>query len=316
MRSIDILGFEHAQLLDITGPFQVFASANEELRLLGQQPAYQLRLVAKAAEVITNSGLPLTSQPLPDAQEPSDTLIISGGRGVNIASRDEVLVDWVRVKAAHARRVCSVCSGAFLLAEAGLLDGRKVVTHWNRCVEFSARFPKVKLDPDPIFLQDGSIWTSAGVTAGIDLALALVEADLGRSLALSVARELVVFLKRPGGQSQFSTMLTLQQGDARFDALHSWILNNLRRDLSVETLAGQVHMSARSFCRHYLKATGRTPARAVEDIRVEAARRLLEQGVSVTQTRLRCGFGSDETMRRSFLRSLSITPQAYKERFS
>ncbi|HBF28591.1 GlxA family transcriptional regulator [Rhizobium sp.] len=315
MRTIDILGFERAQLLDITGPFQVFATANEELALLGKPPVYQVRLIAKTGDVVTNSGLPLTSQPLPDARQPIDTLLISGGRGVNAACEDVALVDWIRTKAAHTRRVCSVCSGAFLLAEAGLLDGRKAVTHWNRCAEFSARFPNVKLDPDPIFLQDGPIWTSAGVTAGIDLALALVEADLGRSLALSVARELVVFLKRPGGQSQFSSILALQQGGDRFDALHGWILNNLRRDLSVETLADQVNMSPRSFCRHYRKSTGQTPARAIEKIRVEAARHLLEQGLSVSQTRQRCGFGADETMRRSFLRILSITPQVYKERF-
>ncbi|MVA57684.1 GlxA family transcriptional regulator [Agrobacterium vitis] len=315
MRIIDILGFENAQLLDITGPFQVFATANDELRLLGKPPAYQLRLVAKTGQVITNSGLALASQELPKADQAIDTLMIAGGRGVNAACCDEDILAWIRTRAAHARRVCSVCSGAFLLAEVGLLDGRKAVTHWNRCAEFSERFPQVKLDPDPIFLQDGHIWTSAGVTAGIDLALALVEADLGRSLALAVARELVVFLKRPGGQSQFSTMLALQQGSDRFDALHSWILDNLRRDLSVETLASHVHMSTRSFCRHYLKFTGRTPARAVEEIRVETARRLLEQGVSVAQTRLRCGFGADETMRRSFLRILSTTPQAYRERF-
>lgn len=315
MRTIDILGFERAQLLDITGPFQVFATANEELALLGKPPAYQVRLIAKGGNVVTNAGLPLTSQPLPDVREPIDTVIISGGRGVNGACEDAALVDWIRAKALHARRVCSVCSGAFLLAEAGLLDGRKAVTHWNRCAEFAARFPQVQLNPDPIFLQDGTIWTSAGVTAGIDLALALVEADLGRGLALSVARELVVFLKRPGGQSQFSSLLALQQGDDRFDTLHGWILNNLRRDLSVETLADQVNMSPRSFCRHYLKSTGQTPARAIERIRVEAARRLLEQGLSVSQTRQRCGFGADETMRRSFLRILSITPQAYKERF-
>lgn len=315
MRSIDILGFERAQLLDITGPFQVFATANEELALLGKPAAYQVRLIAKTGHVVTNSGLPLTGQSLPDAQEPIDTLIISGGRGVNAACEDAALLAWIRIKATQARRICSVCSGAFLLAEAGLLDGRNAVTHWNRCAEFSARFPKVKLNPDPIFLQDGAIWTSAGVTAGIDLALALVEADLGRSLALSVARELVVFLKRPGGQSQFSSILTLQQGDDRFDALHGWILNNLRRDLTVDTLADQVNMSPRSFSRHYLKSTGHTPARAIEKIRVEAARQLLEQGMSVSQTRQRCGFGADETMRRSFLRLLSIPPQAYRERF-
>ncbi|WP_039974013.1 GlxA family transcriptional regulator, partial [Rhizobium sp. AP16] len=155
----------------------------------------------------------------------------------------------------------------------------------------------------------------AGVTAGIDLTLALVEADLGRKLALAVARELVVFLKRPGGQAQFSTMLTLQEGGERFDRLHGWIMDNLRADLSLPALADQANMSARSFSRHYRLATGRTPARAVEDIRVEAVRRLLEQGLSVRQARMRCGFGSEETLRRSFLRSFGTTPQAFSDHF-
>jgi transcriptional regulator GlxA family with amidase domain len=209
-----------------------------------------------------------------------------------------------------------VCSGAFLLATAGLLDGRRAVTHWRRCAEFARRFPAVRLEPDPIFIRDGDIWTSAGVTAGIDLALALVEEDLGRELALAVARHLVVFLKRPGGQAQFSATLALQHGDARFERLHAWIADNLRRDLSVGSLADAAGMSERSFVRHYRQATGRTPARAVEQVRVEAARHLLERGRPVKRVAAHCGYGSEETMRRSFLRLLGATPQAYRERFS
>jgi transcriptional regulator GlxA family with amidase domain len=246
---------------------------------------------------------------------PLDTLIVAGGYGVNTASEDAALLKWVRTASRESRRTASVCSGAFLLASAGLLDGRRAVTHWGRCAEFARRFPHVKLALDPIFVRDGTIWTSAGVTAGIDLALALIEDDLGRAAALAVARQLVVFLKRPGGQAQFSAALALQHGDARFDDLHAWIMENLRRDLSLPALAAQAGMSPRSFSRHYRRTTGETPARAVERLRVEAARRMLEERATVAQASRRCGFGSEETMRRSFLRLLNVSPLAYRERF-
>ncbi|AVA25949.1 helix-turn-helix domain-containing protein [Rhizobium sp. NXC24] len=315
MRHIEILAFEDAQLLDVTGPLQVFTSANEEALAAGQPRPYDAIAVAMNGQTGTTSGLTLATALLPQDDEPIDTLMVAGGVGVNKACEETALIDWIRRRSASARRIASVCSGAFLLAEAGLLDGRRAVTHWNRCREFSKRFPNVRLEPDPIFIQDGNIWTSAGVTAGIDLALALVEADLGRKLALAVARELVVFLKRPGGQAQFSTMLSLQESGDRFDRLHGWIIDNLRADLSLPALAERANMSARSFSRHYRQATGRTPARAVEDIRVEAVRRLLEQGLSVRQARIRCGFGSEETMRRSFLRAFGTTPQAFRDHF-
>ncbi|MDL2402574.1 GlxA family transcriptional regulator [Rhizobium mayense] len=315
MRRIEIVAFENAQLLDVTGPLQVFTSANEAALAADQPRPYDAIAVATSGQTGTTSGLALATALLPHDDEPIDTLIVAGGIGVNKACKDAALVDWIRRRSARARRTASVCSGAFLLAEARLLEGRRAVTHWHRCNEFSKRFPNVRLEPDPIFVRDGDIWTSAGVTAGIDLALALVEADLGRKLALAVARELVVFLKRPGGQAQFSTMLSLQESGDRFDPLHGWILDNLRRDLSLPALAEQANMSARSFSRHYRQATGRTPARAVEDIRVEAVRRLLEQGFSVRQARIRCGFGSDETMRRSFLKTFGTTPQAFRDHF-
>jgi transcriptional regulator GlxA family with amidase domain len=266
--------------------------------------------------VTASAGLGLATQPLPPRSRPLDTLIVAGGWGVYAACEDARLVGWIRARAKAAQRVASVCSGAFLLAAAGLLDGRRAVTHWGRCAEFAARFPAVRLEPDPIFIRDGNIWTSAGVTAGIDLALALVEADLGRATALAVARQLVVFLKRPGGQAQFSATLALQQGEARFERLHAWIAENLGADLSLVSLAHAAGMSERSFVRHYRHATGTTPARAVEQIRVEAARRMLEHGGAVKRTARNCGFGSEETMRRSFLRLLGATPQAYRERFS
>jgi transcriptional regulator GlxA family with amidase domain len=315
-RRIEILAFPDVQLLDVAGPLQVFASANELARAAGEPRPYELAVVAERPLVSASGGLGLAVQKLSKPGVPVDTLIVAGGFGVAAACANVALVRWLTRRATAARRVASVCTGAFLLATAGLLDGRRAVTHWRRCGEFARRFPAVHLDPDPIFVRDGNIWTSAGITAGIDLALALVEADLGPRLALAVARQLVVFLKRPGGQAQFSAALALQHGDARFERLHAWIADHLRADLSVAALAGVAAMSERSFVRHYRQATGVTPARAVEKIRVEAARQVLEQGMAVKRVAARCGFGSEETMRRSFLRLIGATPQAYRERFA
>jgi transcriptional regulator GlxA family with amidase domain len=210
-----------------------------------------------------------------------------------------------------------VCTGAFLLGAAGLFDGRRAVTHWRECNELARRCPEAKVESDPIFVRDGAVWSSAGITAGIDLALALVEEDLGRDLALAVARHLVVFLKRPGGQSQFSTALSLQMADDRFAALHDWMTNNVASNLSLPALAERAGMSERTFSRRYVEATGHTPARAVERLRLETARRLLsDTRLPVKRIAERCGFGSEETMRRSFIRVLSATPQDYRARFS
>jgi transcriptional regulator GlxA family with amidase domain len=315
-RPIEVLAFQDVQLLDVAGPLQVFASANELARAAEEPRPYELAVVAEQPLITTSGGLSIAAQPLSKPRAPLDTLIVAGGFGVQPACKNAALIRWVSARAGVARRTASVCSGAFLLATAGLLDGRRAVTHWGRCAEFAQKFPSVKLDPDPIFIRDGDIWTSAGITAGIDLALAFVEADLGPRVALAVARQLVVFLKRPGGQAQFSATLALQHGDARFERLHAWIADNICRDLSVGVLADAASMSERSFVRHYRRATGITPARAVERIRVEAARQLLEQGLTVKRIVGRCGFGSEETMRRSFLRLLGATPQAYRERFS
>lgn len=190
------------------------------------------------------------------------------------------------------------------------------MTHWTRCAELARRHPEARVEPDPIFIRDGAVWTSAGVTAGIDLALALVEADLGRDAALAVARHLVVFLKRPGGQSQFSTVLALQSGGTRFEGLHAWIADHLSEDLTVPRLAEAAGMSPRGFARHYRAATGLTPARALERQRVEAARRLLsETALPLKRVAERCGFGSEETLRRSFLRHVAVAPASYRQRF-
>lgn len=316
-RSILLLAFPDVQLLDVSGPLQVFASANELALQRGFLEPYALQVVSMEGGLVTSTaGLPLQTDSIRSVISPIDTLIVPGGRGVSAAAEDVHLTRWTRRQAGHSRRVASVCSGAFLLAEAGLLDGRRVVTHWASCGELAKRYPKLRVETDPIFLRDGNIWTSAGVTTGIDLALALVEQDLGRSVALDVARELVVFLKRPGGQSQFSVVLSAQKADDRFGELHTWVVTHLASDLSVPALARRLNMSERTFMRHYKAETGKTPARVIEQIRVEAAQRLLvETAWSVKRISTRCGFGSEEGMRRSFVRLLRIAPQAYRERF-
>jgi transcriptional regulator GlxA family with amidase domain len=318
IRAIEVLTFPAVQLLDVTGPVQVFATANDLVAGAGGAPPYRLKLVTQGEEGVTSSaGVALSASPLSQANEALDTLLVAGGQGVEAAAANPILLDWVRQRAAQARRVASVCTGAFLLAAAGILDGRRVVTHWKDCARLAQRFPAVRVEPDPIFVCDGPVWTSAGVTAGIDLALALVEEDLGRSVALEVARYLVVFLKRPGGQAQFSATLALQAAEDKFGALHSWINGHLSDDLSLTVLADQAGMSERSFSRHYAEATGQTPVRAIERLRLEAARRLLsESRTPIKRIAQRCGFGSEETMRRSFQRRLAVTPQDYRSRFT
>lgn len=317
VRVIDVLTYPAVQLLDVGGPVQVFATANDLVAGEGGAPPYRLRVVAQDGDRVTASaGVAIAAGPLTRAGEAVDTLLVAGGDGAEAASENAVLVRWVRERAVQARRVASVCTGAFLLAAAGILDGRRAVTHWKAGARLAQRFPAVRVEADPIFVRDGSIWTSAGVTAGIDLTLALVEEDLGRSIALAVARHLVVFLKRPGGQAQFSTALALQASADKFGALHEWINGHLADNLSLSVLADQAGMSERSFSRHYAEATGQTPARAIERLRVEGARHLLSDSrVPIKRIAQRCGFGSEETMRRSFLRLLAVTPQDYRSRF-
>ncbi|VVO32747.1 GlxA family transcriptional regulator [Pseudomonas fluorescens] len=314
-KTIRVLAFPNVQLLDVTGPLQVFASANDIACQKGLAPPYAPTVIASGGgAVMSSAGLALLADTLPDGG--SDTLVIAGGWGVYAAAEDASLVTWVREHAAGCRRVSSVCTGAFLLAASGWLDGRRVVTHWTRCEQLAHMHPRLRVEPNPIFINDGPVWTSAGVTAGIDLALAMVEEDLGRTMALEVARQLVVFLKRPGGQSQFSVTLSLQKEGNRFDDLHAWISENLTKDLGIPSLALQAGMSERSFVRHYRTDTGQTPARAIELIRVETARRLLsDTGIPIKRVAVQCGFGSEETLRRSFLRAMGVTPQAYRERF-
>ncbi|HEX5326510.1 MAG TPA: DJ-1/PfpI family protein, partial [Acetobacteraceae bacterium] len=306
---IQIIAFDGAQVLDVTGPLQAFASANELSLLDGAAAPYRLKVASPAGgAVLSSAGLGLLTERMADETDtpgaPPDTVIIAGGPGVRAVANDPAVVAQIADRAKTARRVASVCTGAFLLAATGLLDGRCATTHWRWCAELARRHPRVRVEPDPIYVRDGPIWTSAGVTAGIDLAIALIEDDFGRDLSLAVARHLVMFLKRPGGQAQFSAELHAQHAGS-FGDLHAWIATHLGRELSVAELAAQVGMSERSFCRRYRAATGTTPARAVERLRVEAARRALcETGQPIKRIARRVGFGSEETLRRSFLRVL------------
>ncbi|WP_343741920.1 GlxA family transcriptional regulator, partial [Herbaspirillum huttiense] len=246
------------------------------------------------------------------------TLISPGGSVGDSFRIDPALVAWIREAAPLARRVCSVCTGAFHLAEAGVLDGLRVTTHWDSADDLQQRYPALEVDGEPIYIRQGRIWTSAGVTAGIDLTLALVEQDLGHAAAIATARQLVMFIKRPGGQSQFSTPLASQAtGAGRFAELHAWIAGNLEADLRVENLARQANMSPRSFARLYVAETGRTPARTVELMRLEAARRALEETrLPLKRIASQSGYGEEQNLRRVFLRQLGVSPGQYRERFA
>jgi transcriptional regulator GlxA family with amidase domain len=316
-RRIELLAFPDVQMLDIAGPAQVFTAANERAAERQAPSPYAIEVVAPAGtQVRSTSGLAFLTAPLPAHDAPLHTLIVAGGKGVTQAARDDALRAWVKQRAQSAERVASVCTGAFMLAASGLLDGRRAVTHWRHCELLARNYPQVRVDRDPIFVQDGSVWTSAGVTAGIDLALELVKADLGRTAALDVARGLVVFLKRPGGQAQFSAALSLQSADDRFAALHDWLAGHLDEDLSLARLALAAGMSERTFQRRYREATGMTPARAIETMRVEAARQMLaETALPLKRIAIKCGFGSEETLRRCFVKAQGVTPMAYRERF-
>ena len=320
-RTLVFLTYPHMGLLDLTGAQTVFWAATKAMAERGLQ-GYVLHNASLAGGLMpTAEGLSVDTVALAQLDPATiDTLVVPGAPAIEQAMLDNTaLVDWLRNASGQARRTASVCSGTFLLALAGLLEGRRAATHWAMCELLKQRFPSIEVDVDAIFVQQGQVWTSAGVSAGIDLALALVEADCGREVALQVARELVVFLKRPGGQAQFSQVLQAQTADsAGFDALHAWISDNLRdSDLSVERLAAQSHMSPRNFARVYKQKTGRTPAKAIELFRMEAARRMLEDSQrSIEQIAGLCGFGDEERMRCTFHRQLAISPRDYRERFS
>jgi transcriptional regulator GlxA family with amidase domain len=318
-RRVVFVLFEGVQSLDVTGPFEVFAGGNVWQRQAGQPAAYDLRLVARGiAPVATQSGFELVPHGrLARVAGQIDTLIVPGGRGVAEALRDRSLLRAIERLAGHTRRVVSVCSGALLLAELGLLDGRHATTHWSRCKELAERYPRVRVERDPIFVRDGNVYTSAGVTAGIDLALALVEEDLGREAALAIARGLVLFLRRSGRQAQFSAQLALQEADREpLREVQRLIAEHPGRELSIDVLARRARMSVRHFARCFREQTGLTPARYVEQVRLETARRrLTESNDGVERIAATCGFGSAESLRRAFTRKLAVTPSEYRERF-
>jgi transcriptional regulator GlxA family with amidase domain len=316
-----MVAYPDAQLLDITGPLQVFATASRILAGSPREGAHPYDVVVLARDagpVRTCSGIELLARGIADVDPASiDTLLISGGQGSPAASRDPALLDWIRGAAPRARRTGSVCTGAFVLASAGLLDGRRATTHWALCADLARSFPAVRVEPDAIFVHDRGVWSSAGITAGMDLALAMVELDLGRATALEVARVHVMFLKRPGGQSQFSSHLAAQMADeGPLADLVAWVVEHPGADLRAEELARRAKMSLRTFARAFSRELGTTPADFVERVRVEAARRFLEESDEpVEGVAVRSGFGDPERMRRAFMRRLGVPPKSYRNRF-
>lgn len=316
-----MLVYPDVQVLDVTGPVEVFNVATRLLAAEGDE-GYRTELIASAPGPVRSSGgirlvADRSMRSLASLRSGVDTLLIAGGLGSRAAMRDDALVDWVRRVASRSRRVASICTGAAVLAAAGLLDGRRATTHWAFAAELARRFPRVTVDPDPVHVRDGDVYTSAGVTAGMDLALALVEEDHGRDLALTVARWLVMFLKRPGGQSQFSVQLASQQAEREpLREVQKWVLAHLDGRITVEEMAARAGMSPRNFARAFAREAGVTPARFVERARVEAARRRLEDSrAGVDEIAGACGFGSSETMRRAFLRNVRVAPADYRSRF-
>jgi len=323
-RRIAILVYPGVQSLDVTGPLEVFTGADAGIAHLNRRgdrppaPGYEVTLVGRERPTTTSSGLAITPAcRLEDLRGALDTLIVPGGSGHRAAAKDERLVAWIARTAAAAGRTVSVCTGAFLLARAGLLDGRRATTHWASARELADAHPQVDVDPDPIYIRDGSVWTSAGVTAGMDLALALVEEDHDRELALTIARHLVLFLRRPGNQSQFSATLSSQEPDREpLKEIQRSVLEDPAGGHTVEAMAERAHMSPRHFARAFRAETGVTPARYVERVRLEAARRLLEDTtLSISEVAAGAGFPSPETMRRAFVRALGCSPAEYKRRF-
>lgn len=319
-REILIVAYPGVQSLDVVGPLEVFDAARQLIEHTDRpERSYRVSVLScDGAPLATSSGLTVAPHfALRDAPSTVDTLIVAGGHGSARAAADHELVDWIRATASSARRTASVCTGAFLLARAGLLDGRRATTHWAAAEALARLHPQVHVDADPIFLRDGRIWTSAGVTAGMDLALALVEDDLDRDAALSIARRLVLFLRRPGNQSQFSATLAAQQPAREpLREAQRLVVENIAGEHSVEAMAARAHMSPRHFARAFRAETGVTPARYVERVRLEAARRRLEDTADpIVAVAASCGFGTAETMRRAFLRALEVGPAEYRRRF-
>ncbi|WP_423211779.1 GlxA family transcriptional regulator [Paracoccus yeei] len=303
--------------MEAVGPVNVLSYANRHLAERGDPRRYDVVLVAPEPGAIPSDTLiSLEAGPLPEG--PLATVMVAGALDIQAAlARKAALVEWCRRRAFEAERFAALCSGSFFLAAAGLLDGRRAATHWSVAELLQSRFPGVRVDADAIFVQDGSLWTSAGVTAAIDLALAFVEQDFGRDLALAVARDLVIYLKRPGGQSQFSAALTSQmRGPPGMRDIQSWLLANLDQPLHIPDMAARAGMSPRNFTRLFSAELGTTPASYLEGARCERAKaQLLDSDLPLKAIAFRCGFTSDEQLRKAFLRRFSLTPRDYRDRF-
>src|ERR1700730_13216260 len=303
------------EVLDLAGPASVFIYS-----MVKDKPYYSLRILSTTSgdTVKSMGGLFLGATcRFSEYADPIDTLIVVGGLG-SVEHQSPELLRWLRERASRIRRVASVCTGAFILAASGLLDGRRVATHWRYCDLFVSRFRHLKVERDPIFIKDGKFYTTAGVSAGIDLALALVEEDLGRAVAATIARELVLFLRRPGGQAQYSTVLAQQEGmsDARLRDLPVWVRSHLTRKLDVETLAKAVRMSPRTFARQFQAQFGATPARWVQSLRIEAAMQHLENhDIPLRKIAQITGFRDEQALRRAFIQQTAMAPREYRERF-
>jgi transcriptional regulator GlxA family with amidase domain len=319
MKKIVMLCVPPGQGVDMLGPLEVFGMASRILEETSGHRGYELELVTSSCDLVipTINGIGITAHKhYWKVRGEVDTLLIAGGGGARGPS-DPAVLAWLRKMAKQTRRVCSVCTGAFLLANSGLLNGRRATTHWKYVEGFAQQHPKVSWDPNPIWVQDGNIYTSAGGSAGMDLALALVEEDYGSTLALAVARRMVIFLRRPGSQAQFSAALSAQAAERKgLQALQVWIAENLAKDLSVEVLAERAAMSARNFARVFALELGITPARYVEQVRIEAARtQLTSTDDGVEQIANRCGFSDAELLRRCFVRHFKIAPSQYRKHF-
>lgn len=317
MRRVAIIAVPPARMLDVVGPAEVFADAN---KLRSSEPAYEVEIIAAAESrtVPTQIGMPiLAHRTYRELRGLVDTLLVGGGEWPPDKRHSPDFLSWLKEQSTKVRRLGSVCTGALVLADAGLLNGRPATTHWNWCNELVQKHPSVKVDADPIYIRDKNIYTSAGVTAGIDLALALVEEDLGASVALQVARMMVVFLQRSGGQSQFSATLAAQTCESQpLRDLLAWMADNMTRDLSVASLARRVAMSPRNFARVFVQEVGDTPARHLENLRLEASRRQLETtSLSLEEVAASSGFRSAEILRRTFARRLGVTPGQYRSSF-
>ncbi|MFZ2169491.1 MAG: GlxA family transcriptional regulator [Methylococcaceae bacterium] len=320
VRNIAMVVYPGVEILDVTGPLEVFSFANIGLKLSGlsSDPVYSIEvLAAKPGPITASCGLQIiANKAYSDVHDGIDTLLIAGTIDVDYLLCDPALQDWVRAIAPRVKRLSAVCTGAFLLAESGLLDGLCVTSHWLFCDRLARDYPSITVDPDRIFVRDGYISTSGGVTSGIDMALSLIEEDWGSDLALMVARYLVMFLKRPGGQSQFSAYLTSEATRPEVKDLQAWIMIHLTEDLRVETLAKRMFMSPRNFARFFLAETGMTPAKFVELARIDAARHYLgSTELPIESVADIVGFKDPERMRRAFIRQLSVNPQNYRDRF-